>query len=373
VTNYSDKYFGLTCPAGSSFDLQIFASKAVSALLHQTGNIYVRSNTCNATDATITLNFHPKYIFAGTATPPPTSFSGNTITWDMPGLSCLNPASKIFYALVSNPTFGPLRLGDTVQEQVQVTPLLGDTNPVNNTEIIIDTILASHDPNNIAVSPSGCAPYSQNPTQLQYTINFENTGTDTAFNIYIMDTLSEYVNPRSLRIVMASATMNITLLQNGNYNIARFDFPDINLLDSSASPAQSSGAVIYTINTQSNLLPGTEIDGHAGIFFDYNAAVLTNIATATIGGCTALSVPHLNTSPASAELYPNPATNELTIKTAQNTYTSFTITNTMGQLMMQQQLTQTQTKVDVTAIPPGLYYVMLKGDNASKVMKFVKM
>jgi hypothetical protein len=40
---------------------------------------------------------------------------------------------------------------------------------------------------------------------------------------------------------------------------------------------------------------------------------------------------------------------------------------------MQQQLNAAVTKVDLKTLSPGLYYITLKGDNGSKVQKFVKM
>jgi hypothetical protein len=54
-------------------------------------------------------------------------------------------------------------------------------------------------------------------------------------------------------------------------------------------------------------------------------------------------------------------------------YSSFVITNTMGQVLMQQQITATQTIVDVKTLPSGLYYITLRGDNGTKTQKFVKM
>lgn len=120
-------------------------------------------------------------------------------------------------------------------------------------------------------------------TNLQYTISFENTGNDTAFNIYIMDTLSDDVNPQSLRVVGASAKMNISKYYDNtiHHNIVRFDFPDINLLDSSHHD-QCNGFVVFNIKAKSGLADGTNIPNYGGIFFDFNPVVMTDTVVNTV-------------------------------------------------------------------------------------------
>ena len=74
------------------------------------------------------------------------------------------------------------------------------------------------------------------------------------------------------------------------------------------------------------------------------------------------------------DIFPNPVNDELTIKMDKGAYTSYTITNNLGQEMQQQALTHTSTKVDVSRLPAGLYYITFRGDNGgSEVRKFVKM
>ena len=82
---------------------------------------------------------------------------------------------------------------------------------------------------------------------------------------------------------------------------------------------------------------------------------------------------NVNNVVSSVLVFPNPTTDELTIKMDNDAYTSCVITNSMGQVLIQQPLTGTQTKVNVKMLPAGLYYITVKGDNGSKVQKFVKM
>jgi len=70
---------------------------------------------------------------------------------------------------------------------------------------------------------------------------------------------------------------------------------------------------------------------------------------------------------------PNPATNALTISIDEGIYNSFVITNTTGQMMLQQQITGKQKKVNIGWLPQGMYYITIKGPQNIITKKFVKM
>jgi Secretion system C-terminal sorting domain len=365
--NYFSRYIGFNCSSTSGFDLAIDAVSTRCGPHRQVCQIYFSNNSCNVTNGTVVLNYSPKY--ADTIHfPVATSFSWNTTSWDWIGL--INIGSKP-YSIFSAPearggSLGYLTIGDTVHTSVSITPAIGDNNTANNTIVIVDTVRAGYDPNEIIVSPSGYIPASV--TKLEYTINFENTGNDTAFNIYIIDSLSDYVDPKSFRILAASAKMTTTMLHSGIHNILKFDFPNINLLDSSHQ-GQCDGMVRFSINTYGGLGNGTTIFNHAGIYFDDNDVVMTNTVEDIVG--TPNQTDAINKTN-NIHLYPNPATNQLTIKTEQNTYASFTITNSMGQVLIQQPINSPQTNVDIKTLASGLYYISLKGADGITVRKFVK-
>ena len=73
-------------------------------------------------------------------------------------------------------------------------------------------------------------------------------------------------------------------------------------------------------------------------------------------------------------IYPNPATDLLTVKTTHGTYSSLTISNAIGDILMRTQITTSETKVPVSTLPPGTYFVSIKDDNgATDTRLFVKM
>ncbi len=362
--SYATKYFGFKCSGTTGFDLSLNVTDYWSGIHEAYGKFYAMNASCTPIPASVTVNFSPKFIFLS-SDPSPSSVSGNTITWNFGSISS-GKIVPIQYYLNYNPTTGMIPYGDTLHSYYYISPVTGDFNPTNNTVIIIDTDRHSHDPNNIFVSPSG---YIPSGTQLKYTINFENTGNDTAFNISVYDTLSPYLDPKSLDIVMASGVMNIAQLNQGGYNVVKFDFPNINLLDSSHH-GQCDGAVIFTINTKQGLANGTKIDNRAGIYFDYNDVVMTNAVeniigvpsgVATVGNCSKV------------QLYPNPVSDELTISMDNGAYSTMTVTNTIGQVMMTQSLYANQTNVNVQSLPAGIYYVIVRGEVGVKVMRFEKL
>ena len=319
---------------------------------------------CNPTDAVVKVVFSPKYVFTGEANPAPTSVSGNSLTWNLNALSFRNPA-KIYYRVENSPITGHLFKGDTVNSCYTITPTAGDMNPADNNRCIWDTVTSSYDPNEMLVSPGG---YISAGTQLKYTINFENTGNDTAFNISVYDTLSDNVDVKSLNIIMATAAMNIAVFNDAGHNIVKFDFPNINLQDSSHHD-QCDGGVVFTVNAKEGLASGTTIFNHAGIFFDYNPVVMTD----TVENIIALTSLAAIGNSGSASIYPNPANEVLTVKMDNDAYNTLSITNTMGQHIMTLGINNVVSTVNVKALPAGMYYITLKGDSGVKVMKFEKL
>lgn len=363
--------FGLTCSTVPGFDLSVTSGPTFIAPNWQEGSIFVNNATCNPMDVDVLLTYSPKYTFTGRVTvPPATSFSGNTITWHLTGVAAnLSKPIRLYYNLQYNPTSGPLTIGDTVHTEVTISPSIGDMNIANNDYIRIDTVRLPHDPNYVDVSPAGCLHPVPSPIQMQYTVHFENTGNDTAHNIYVMDTLSNNLDLSTLEILSASAEMNVTTSKNvGGHHILKFDFPGINLPDSSHH-GLADGSVIYRIKTKASLPRGAALTNRAGIYFDYNDVVMTNTALNDIG-CN-LSAPNL-TMAKSVDIYPNPASDMLTIKTVPGAYAAFTISNAMGQHVVLQTITSAINTVDVKAMPAGIYYIILTGEQGRKVEKFVK-
>ncbi|NOQ73995.1 MAG: T9SS type A sorting domain-containing protein [Crocinitomix sp.] len=143
---------------------------------------------------------------------------------------------------------------------------------------------------------------------LDYLIRFQNTGNDTAFVVEIEDQLSEHLDWSSLDIKSSSHDMTTHVSELG---VIQFLFADIYLPDSIVDELNSHGYVKYSINLKEDLEEGTVIENTADIYFDFNAAVITNTTTNTLALWASL-----NDLPSNENLvtfFPNPTHSILTI------------------------------------------------------------
>jgi len=228
--------------------------------------------------------------------------SGNVATINVSGLSATNPVwVSVYYSPV-----GTLTLGDTAKTTITI-PTAGDCVPGNNTVISIDTLRSSYDPNHKTVMPVTNVAAGG---KLEYMIQFENTGNDTAHNIHVMDTLSDNLDINTIKVTGGSAPCKMILSTWAGHNVVKFDFPAINLLDSSHH-GKCDGFVLFTIYAKTTITPGTNVDNKAGIYFDANAVVMTNSVRNTMP--VASGVANINTNV--VEIYPNPVNDKLMVAT----------------------------------------------------------
>ncbi|MBI1224948.1 MAG: T9SS type A sorting domain-containing protein [Bacteroidetes bacterium] len=142
-------------------------------------------------------------------------------------------------------------------------------------------VVASFDPNDKSAEPTGWQDehFIDNRTALDYLIRFQNTGTDTAFRVVLIDTLSSFLDPATIR---PGAASHPYLFELSGQGIAKFIFENILLPDSTTNEAASHGFVQFHISQKPDNQPGTVVENTAGIYFDYNAPVYTNTTFHTV-------------------------------------------------------------------------------------------
>ncbi|MBK9629214.1 MAG: hypothetical protein IPO56_16365 [Flavobacteriales bacterium] len=102
-------------------------------------------------------------------------------------------------------------LGTDLIATATVSTTSADADLANNTFQQVRTITGAYDPNDkLATTSSGSNDVWQINTDewIDYTIRFQNTGTDTAFNVVITDTLLGTLDPGS--IIMGAASHAFT-------------------------------------------------------------------------------------------------------------------------------------------------------------------
>ncbi|MEL6655429.1 MAG: FG-GAP-like repeat-containing protein [Bacteroidota bacterium] len=137
-------------------------------------------------------------------------------------------------------------------------------------------VRCSYDPNDKQVQPlrDSLRNYTLFEEALTYTIRFQNTGNDTAFDVHIRDFLDPALDWRSLQTIGASHEYELRL----NWETGEIDyyFKDILLPDSTTNEPASHGFVQYRISAQDSLPENTIITNEARIYFDFNPPIITN-------------------------------------------------------------------------------------------------
>ncbi|MEM7369874.1 MAG: T9SS type A sorting domain-containing protein [Bacteroidota bacterium] len=144
-------------------------------------------------------------------------------------------------------------------------------------------IIGSYDPNDKQVLPKGIGETGQTRpgTRLQYVINFQNTGTDTAFKVVLTDTLSTNLDVQSFRIETSSHPYRLEVEGLGQ-PVLHFHFDNILLPDSNVNEPASHGYIQFSIDHDPSIPLGTEIENFADIYFDFNPPIRTNTVLNTL-------------------------------------------------------------------------------------------
>ncbi|MDQ3190654.1 MAG: T9SS type A sorting domain-containing protein [Bacteroidota bacterium] len=150
-------------------------------------------------------------------------------------------------------------------------------------EIDCLSIIDSYDPNDKQASPAGIGPDKivLPGTLLDFTLRFQNTGTDTAYKVVVIDTLSNHFDISTLELGTSSFPFTFKMSGSGN-PVLIFTFNGINLTDTFTNEVGSHGFVKFKIAPNDTIPLGTIIDNFVDIFFDYNLPIRTNTATVRI-------------------------------------------------------------------------------------------
>jgi hypothetical protein len=147
--------------------------------------------------------------------------------------------------------------------------------------------------------------YVSPQTDLDFVIQFQNTGADTVQQVVIRDTLSAVLDPATVYPGAASHPYQFDILSNG---IVEFTLSNLNLLPGGGVP--SEGFVKFRVSQKPNAPCETTIFNSAAIYFDFNAPVFSNTTFHTV--CDSFLV-FINTKEiyvkgADVKVFPNPVT-----------------------------------------------------------------
>jgi hypothetical protein len=371
--------FAVSCNSNDLIANGIFVS-GIAFFPGQTNTMYLNVSNANQECNTaplpgqIMIVLDPLTSYAGPAPsfPAPDVISGDTLIWNVSDVN--NIAYYNNYAAFQYTTDVTATSSDSVNFTLIITPITGDADPGNNIYTRTFIVGNSYDPNNKLVQPTGSGVQGFIPAstgKLEYTINFQNTGTAQAFNIYVLDTLDGDVDIASLEVLSSSHPQTTTLLPG---NVLKFNFSNIMLADSSSNEAGSHGFVKYSVAPDAGLSPGTEIKNTAFIYFDFNSPVVTNTALNTIEFPMGIPEDHNY----QLAVFPNPAGNKTTIMFEDNSSQNIVveIMNISGQKVFSEELTNFNGKynraIDLGQQASGVYLLQITTNSSVVHHKIIK-
>lgn len=184
-------------------------------------------------------------------------------------------------------------------------------------DVLCRQIVNSCDPNDKWVYPSGLTEnhYVDNFSSLSYLINFQNTGSDTAFTVVVRDTLPELLDVTTVVPGAASHPYTFNIYGEG---ILEWTFENINLVDSITNEPESHGYLSFDVEQVEIPINqyGVVISNKADIYFDFNEPVITEPAWVTVWELPLLLslVPEQQNPVYGIKVFPNPVQSSATIE-----------------------------------------------------------
>ncbi|MFT3909099.1 MAG: T9SS type A sorting domain-containing protein [Ferruginibacter sp.] len=239
----------------------------------------------------VTLNFNAadqSFVFAD---PAATTQSAGSLTWAYSNLQPLESRSVIVTLNLLPPP--ATNAGDLLNFTAIIDPVVSDEVQPNNYFGLKQLVTGSIDPNDKTCLEGKFIDITKAGEYVHYIIRFQNTGTDTAFNVVIKDILSDKYDWNSIQ--MTSASHPCFLKQSGG-NKLEFFFENILMPAQSVNDAASHGYVSFKIKPANTVVINDSLINNASIYFDFNLPVVTEDAVTIFidPGTVAVSMEYFN-------------------------------------------------------------------------------
>lgn len=289
----------------------------------------------------------------------------NNLSWNFSNLLPFETREITFTLNVNSPMETPaVNGGSVLVYNTTITSALTDETPADNTFAFNQTVVNSFDPNDktclegTTISPNLIGQY------VHYMIRFENNGTANAQNIVVKDMVDLSKFDISTLITTSSSHSFVTNISAGNK--VEFIFENINL---PFDDANNDGYIAFKIKTLPTLAVNDIFTNDASIFFDYNFPIATNKATSTFKTLGTQDFEFSNYF----TLYPNPAKTFLNISSKETIVIKWiSIYNTLGQLVLVIPNAENVSKIDVSGLTSGNYFIKINSDKGSSNTRFIK-
>ena len=316
------------------------------------------------TSLTPILSMQPDpYLTFVNADPSP-DYLTDSLIWSLPELGPLQQRSftLTFSVAFTAPVYSP------VNSSIKIWPLEDDAIPENNQATGLVTYTSSCDPNIIRVDREVIDPMEiDGSLALEYTIEFQNTGNDTAFTVVVKNPWPINCNMNSFQFMSTSHPASINM-DNDNA-VIWFQFDNILLPDSTTNEAESHGYIRYRIRPQADLVVGDSMLNNVGIYFDFNEPVITNTAITTISSTTLINERAVDQV---FKIYPNPAKQSIIVEFFELISDGqVKVTDATGRCWIKSMMNTSSMGLDVSSLARGIYFVSISSDQREYVEKII--
>lgn len=313
----------------------------------------------------VNLNFNDAVLDLVVANPITTTQSTNNLSWNFSNLLPFETREITFTLNVNSPLETPaVNSGSVLAFNATITTTATDETPIDNSFAFNQIVVNSFDPNDktclegTTISPSLIGQY------VHYMIRFENNGTANAQNIVVKDMIDLSKFDISTLVPTNASNSFVTNITAGNK--VEFIFQNINL---PFDDDNNDGYIAFKIKTLPTLVVNDTFTNDASIYFDYNFPIVTQPASSTFKTLAIQDFEFANYF----TLYPNPAKSVLNINSKETIEVkSISIYNALGQLVLVIPNAEKVSKIDVSSLTTGNYFIKINSNMGTSNARFIK-
>ena len=354
-------------PNGTHNDLEVTILPLIPARpgFDATYTIIYKNKGNTSQSGSVALTFNDAVLDFVSALPNVNSQIADKLSWDYSNLLPFETREISVTLNVNSPMEIPaVNIGNRLSFNALITPLTGDEKPVDNSFALRQSVVGSFDPNDKTCLEGDVITPELIGEYVHYLIRFENTGTYPAENIVVKDLIDLSKFDISTLVPTKASHEFVTKISDGNK--VEFIFENINL---PFDDATNDGYIAFKIKTLPTLVTGDSFTNEANIYFDYNFPILTNKATSTFKTLGTQDFEFADYF----SVFPIPTHDVLNIGT-RNTIElkSILIYDMLGQIVIAVPNAQIISKVDVSKLKTGKYFLKMNTDKGTSSFKFIK-
>lgn len=330
-----------------------------------TGYRIVYSNKGTTTlNGTVDFEFNNNKMSFLTSSQSIASQTANTLTFGFTDLHPFEIKTIDLKFIVALPPVA--NLNDVLLATATVNPVSGDATVYNNTVLLSQTIIGSYDPNDIRCLEGDQVLIENADQYLHYIIRFQNTGTASAINVKVENTLDPNLDWTTMQLESLSHRGRVAISDGQDVS---FIFENINLADSSTNEPASHGFIAYKIKPLANVVVGDVVHNTASIFFDFNPPIVTNPVATQFVSVLSVAENQIDTFHA----YPNPTNGQLYVQ-GNSSINQALLFDLNGRLLKEFHFNSPTLAVqlELSELTKGIYFLKIKSENGITTKKIIK-